>query len=169
MTEERNDDTPTRLERTIKVERADDTAKSGRFSAILASEGEASDGHILSIAGMRVPDSMPLLFRHTSSEEIPALGRVEKPEKVKVGGVPSLRVEPQIDMGGGDSSDPLAAVRRGIAHMVGSGTLDAMSVRWDEIPSKVIARRNLPSDHFAFVDVQKEPDHPGAWGAFFEE
>ena len=46
----------------------------GSFRAILATDGEADDGHILSIPGMRVPDSMPMLFRHASTIEIPTLG-----------------------------------------------------------------------------------------------
>jgi hypothetical protein len=118
---------------------------------------------------MEVPESMPMLFRHTSSEEIPALGRITNPKKVTIDGVKSLRITGVFDMGSGGSDDPLAAIRRGMAHMVHAGTLDAMSVRWDDIPGKATPRRNLPSDHFAHVDLSKNPDHPGAWGWFFEK
>jgi hypothetical protein len=169
MDDENDDRIPNKVERVIKIERAGDNDEVGTFRAVLASEGEASDGHILSIRGMQVPDSMPMLFRHSSDGHIPALGRITNPEKTRIDGVASLRVTGAFDMGSGGDDDPFAAIRRGMAHMVRSGTLDAMSVRWDEVPGKVTARRNLPSDHPAFVDAQRDPDHPGVWGHFFDE
>lgn len=149
------------------IERGDSGGVPGEFRAALATNGEASDGHILSIGGMRVPDSMPMLFRHDSTLEIPALGRIVEPSKSREGsGEEILRVTGRFDLEG-DANDPLLAIRRGFASLVQQGTLDAMSVRWDPVVGKFVPRSSLPEDHYAFA--ARTTDGPAAFGMFFEE
>ncbi len=137
----------------------------GKFRAILATGGEASDSHILSIPGMQVPESMPMLFRHDSVVDIPILGRITSPSKSGGSGAKAvLRITGEFDLEG-DTTDPLLAIRRGFASLVQQGTLDAMSVRWDPVFGKFVPRTSLPKGHFAFA----EPDGPNSFGMFFEE
>ena len=160
MTQSKQPDTWTRF----AIERESVGSKLGEFRAILATNGEASDGHILSIAGMQVPESMPMLFRHESTAEIPTLGRITEPSKSRDGGDEFLRVTGSFDLEG-DDGDPLLAIRRGFASLVQQGSLDAMSVRWDPVFGKFVPRSSLDEDHFAFA----ERDGPNAFGMFFEE
>lgn len=168
-----NENAPSEITREISLEHARGAVnmESGEFPAVLATEGEASDGHILSIRGMKIEPEIPMLFRHSSSEQIPGLGRITKPTKGRTDtGLAALRVVGRFDLGSGGEGDPFVGIRRGMAHMVDSGTLTAMSVRWDEIPGKSKRRRNLPSDHPAFFDADKRGmEDPGYWGWFFEE
>lgn len=136
----------------------------GVFRAILATGGEASDSHILSIKGMSVPDSMPMLFRHNSTVEIPTLGRIVSPVKSGSESTAVLRVTGKFDLEGEDT-DPLLAIRRGFASLVQQETLDAMSVRWDPVFGKFVPRTSLQKSHFAFA----EPEGPNSFGMFFEE
>ncbi len=160
MTQAKQPDTWTRF----AIERESAAKTLGEFRAVLATNGEASDGHILSIDGMRVPDSMPMLFRHQSTAEIPTLGRITSPSKSRDGGEEMLRVTGNFDLEG-DSDDPLLAIRRGFASLVQQGSLDAMSVRWDPVFGKFVPRSSLDKEHFAFADR----DGPNAFGMFFEE
>ena len=142
------------------------TATRGEFRSVLATSGEASDGHILSIRGMTVPVTMPMLFRHNSTVEIPALGRIVDPVKSRDGDIEVLRVTGRFDLEG-DPNDPLLAIRKGFASMVQQGTLDAMSIRWDPIFGKFVPRSTLGKDHPAHVPPGTEG--PANWGMYFEE
>jgi len=148
------------------IERESTGGELGVFRSVLATSGEASDGHVLSIEGMRVPDSMPLLFRHQSTVEIPTLGRVEHPTKSQEAGREVLRVSGRIDTEG-EAGDPLLAIRRGFASLVQSGSLDAMSVRWDPVFGKFVPRSTLPEDHHAYAS--RNTEGPAAFGMYFEE
>jgi hypothetical protein len=138
----------------------------GSFPAVLATNGEASDGDIISIEGMRVPDSMPMLFRHNSTVEIPALGRIVEPVKGMAGDKQVVRVTGSFDLEG-EKGDPLLAIRKGFASMVQQGTLDAMSVRWQPVFGKFVQRSSLPVDHFAYAD--RSMPGPAGMGLFYEE
>ena len=96
-----NEDTP-KTERTATTQfriESDSVGKTpGRFRAVLASSGEASDGDILSIKGMKIAPSLPMMFRHQSSIEIPALGRIIEPKKDKEGDLELLRVTGVFDL-----------------------------------------------------------------------
>lgn len=146
------------------IDRESVSNKLGTFRAILATGGEASDGHILSIEGMQVPDSMPMLFRHQSTTDIPLLGRITDPKKTGKKANAKLRITGVFDLEG-DTNDPLLAIRRGFASLVQQASLDAMSVRWDPVFGKFVPRSTLSKSHFAFV----ESDGANPWGMFFEE
>ena len=149
-------------ERTARIESVDD---SGVFRATLATEGEASDGDILSIAGGQIPDRMPMLLSHWNDPTAQA-GSITEPTKELKAKPPRLRVTGQIEMGG---VGPLAEIRRDVAFMMNRHG-GAMSIRWDEVDGgkQPIRRVNLPSDHAYFVDADTAT---GAkrWGLFWPE
>ena len=148
-------------ERAIERAAIDDSGERLTFSGIAASNGEASDGHILSIEGLSVADRQPLLFGHMSTADVPILGAATKPKKTTRGKTEKLRMTGEINTKG---DDPLAGIRRGIAGLVADGDLEGLSIRW--VPTEQPLRRiNLPSNHPAFV---KESDtSERRWGLFF--
>lgn len=154
---------PTTIDRTDQeaIERGHADPATGEFSAVLATEGEASDGHILSIRGLEVPDKMPLLAQH-SQEHL--MGSVLMPKK-SYGASPMLRVRPRIELEGDTRAGDF---RRDAFHMINAGHLTGMSLRWDT--QKATRRVNLPSDHKAFVDAAKiDENDPARWGYFIEK
>ena len=54
------------LTRAASMERGGINLETGEFPMILATEGEAMDGHILSIKGMELPERMPPRSRFSS-------------------------------------------------------------------------------------------------------
>jgi hypothetical protein len=151
-----------KYERFARVEGIDES--SGVFSATLATEGEASDGHILSIKGGHIPERMPLLVSHWNDPHEQA-GSITNPKKHLKDAPPRVSVTGHIEMSGEGAP---AEIRRDLAHMIAKGHVGAMSIRWDEVPGKTVRRINLPSDHPHYVDPEKAK---GAerWGLFFEE
>ena len=123
-------------ERTARIE---SVGEDGVFQMTLATEGEASDGHILSIKGGQVPERMPLLTSHWN-DPASALGSITDPQKALKDSPPRLRATGHIEMQGEN-----AAVRRDLAHMISKGHVNAVSIRWDEVPGKTIRRVNLRS------------------------
>ena len=155
--------TPTTIERTALdcIERGDTDAASGEFRAVLATEGEASDGHILSIRGLEVPVEMPLLFGHRSQLMVPTLGTIRNPQKTD--GV--LRVSANVNTKGNDS---LADIRRGINQLIQDGDLKGMSVSWDTV--KATRRSELPRTDPHHIDLQNVgTDDPRHFGYLIEQ
>lgn len=150
------------LTRSVTLERGGINLETGEFPMILATEGEAMDGHILSIKGMELPERMPLLFGHRSEIMAPSLGSITNLKRAKADGVPILRGVGRINVEG---DDPLADIRRGVAHLMHSGDLPAVSIRWH--PIKTIPRSSLPENHPA-KPTKKSPDD-AQFGAFFEK
>ncbi len=149
-------------ERIARVEGIDEST--GVFQMTLATEGEASDGHILSIKGGQIPERMPLLVSHYNEPTTQA-GSITAPQKALKDSPPRLRATGRIEMSG---EGPSAEIRRDLAHMISKGHVNAMSIRWDEVPGKTIRRINLPSNHPYYVDSESA-DGPERWGCFFEE
>ena len=154
-------------ERTCAIERAEDGAEAGMISGILATDGEASDGHILNIEGMKVPARAPLLFGHDANSGTGNLGSWTGFSKFGTGkklGDHGLRGSAQIEL---DGEGAQADWRGDVAMMVAKGHIGAFSVRWEELEEPVY-RINLPSDHKAFVDDKKVTDRK-RWGLYFEK
>lgn len=141
-----------------ELERGALNLETGEFQMTLATDGEASDGHILNIDGAVTQPRMPLLFNHYSSEAIPALGSVVDPRKE--GG--KLRATGRFNLNGEDS---LAEIRRGIAQLVADGDLRAVSVRWEGL--KTVRRTALPETHAAYV--KPGTGGPKERGSYFEK
>lgn len=135
----------------------------GVFSAVMATEGEASDGHIISIRGIETSPQVPMLFGHYSSEQIPLVGSLRKPTK-SYRDVPTLRQQGHINLNG---DGILSEFRRGLNQLVEDGDLNAVSIRIDVL--KTTPRRNLAKDHHAFVDAAKvDREDPRMYGQFIE-
>jgi len=149
-------------ERVARIESVD--METGRFKMTLATEGEASDGNILSIAGGQIPKRMPMLISHFNDPTATA-GSVIEAEKILTDSPPRLRAVGQIEMGG---VGQLSEVRRDIAYMINQGHITGVSIRWDEVDGKPPVRRvNLPSDHPAFVNGESEKSWRKRMGLFF--
>jgi hypothetical protein len=148
------------FERMVRVGEID--LETGVFPLTLASEGEASDGHILSIKGGNIPPRMPLLVSHWN-EPTSQAGSITEPVKALKDKPPRLRGTGQIEMGG---EGPSADIRRDLAYMIDKGHVSGMSIRWRT--KKSIPRTNLPSNHPYFVNYD-EATGPEKWGLFFEE
>ena len=150
-------------ERMARIEGMD--LDTGQFSMTLATEGEASDGDILSIKGGQIPERMPMLTSHWN-DPTAALGSITNPVKMLKDSPPRLQALGHIEMSGEGAS---AEIRRDLAHMIAKGHVTGVSIRWDDVPGKSVRRVNLPSDHPYFVDAETEKDHRKRYGIFFEE
>jgi hypothetical protein len=154
-------------ERTCSIERAEDGADAGLISGVLATDGEASDGHILNMDGVKLPDNAPLLFGHDDYTGTGNLGSWTGFFKFGDGkklGKSGIRGTAKIEKSGVGSQ---AEWRNDVAHMIDQGHIGAFSVRWEEIGDPV-ARVNLPSDHPAFVDSKKANGRQ-RWGMYFDK
>ena len=149
-------------ERTVRIDGGERKGDRFEFPGTLATDGEAADGHILSIEGARIPSRMPLLTAHWN-DPTGTLGSIVKPERDLAASPKRLRVVGQIELTG---DSPSADIRRDIALMIEKRHVGALSVRWDAIVPP-IARRDLPEDHPAHIDSETEKDVRKRWGLFF--
>ena len=141
-------------ERMARIEGID--LDTGAFKMTLATEGEASDGDILSIKGGQIPERMPMLNGHwnLATEQ---LGSITDAVKHLQDTPPRLTTIGHIEMGGEGAP---ADIRRDLAYMIDKKHVTGVSIRWDEVAGKPPVRRiNLPSDHPFFVDAENEKDH----------
>jgi hypothetical protein len=153
-------------ERLCQIERAEGDA-AGVVSGTLATDGEASDGHILNIHGVNLPSSAPLLFGHDDWSGKGNLGSWTSFEKYGDGnklGRSGIKGTAEIELQGEGNQ---AEWRQDIAHMIDQKHIRSFSIRWAEIDEPVY-RTNLPSDHPAFVDVKKAKGRK-RWGLWFEK
>lgn len=147
-----------RFDRFAEVDTDHVDLETGLFRMVLATEGEAEDGHILRVGGCKADARSPLCINHDLDPER-QLGSIFDPKPD--GDV--LRAMGQIELGGeGWRSD----VRRDIAYMMAQGHIRAVSARGRGI--KTIERAKLPRGHKASVDAGKSR---GAQrhGLFFDE
>lgn len=135
----------------IRTERLD---TDGIIEGTLATNGEASDGHILEVRGIEVPSgSVPLLFGHDAHSGRNNLGswasfQVMGGKRATSLGDAQLHGTAQIELGGAGEQ---AAFRQDVAHMVSEGHIGAFSVRWDAIGDPV-QRSALPKEHYAYSE-----------------
>lgn len=134
----------------------------GEFPMTLATDGEASDGDILSIEGASWPDRAPLQNAHVNDAKA-TLGSIYGFARDLRTTPKRLRAFGQIELGGEGAQ---AEIRRDVALMIGKGHLRGVSVRWN--PLKWTRRVNLPSDHFAYIDDASEKDWRRRAGLFYE-
>lgn len=150
-------------ERTLEI---GDGARSGdvfEFPMTLATDGEAADGHILSIEGGRIEKRIPLLTSHMPDPTM-QLGSITKPERDLEGKVKRLRAVGVIELSGEGAA---AEIRRDLAHMIGLGHVRAVSIRWDAT-KPATPRRELPKEHPAHVG-EGETDYRKRYGMYFPE
>ncbi len=149
--------------RVARIAEVDPSA--GTFPMTLATEGEASDGHILSVEGGRIPDRMPLLVSHWNDPHSQA-GSVTSARKRLKESPPRITATGQIETSGEGST---AELRRDLLHMIGQGHIRAVSVRWHAEAKDAIPRTDLPKGHAYYVDRDKEPmGSPRRSGLYFK-
>ena len=150
-------------QRTFSLERGD---ARGTFRGILATSGEASDGHILSIDGLEIEEGLPLQWSH-GVEWLGSWSDFQKVEPSRVGSAQALvRGTARIELDGKGTSQEF---REDLATML-QNHQGAFSLRWDADEGDVRPRGDLPRDHPAFIDPKKtSPGDRRRWGLFFEK
>lgn len=149
--------------RFVEFERGEINLQTGEFPMILATDGEATDGDILSIEGAEFGSRAPLQLSHINDPRSTA-GSVSGFRRDLQSTPKKLKAKGQIELGG---EGPAADIRRDVAYMVAQGHVTGISVRWDPLEST--RRVNLPADHFAYVDDEKEKDWRKRYGYFFKK
>lgn len=150
-----------RISRECRIDTRIDT-ETGEFDLVLATEGEASDGHVISIRGLDFADTIPLQVDHSRSV-LANLGTVSRMRRDTVDGVAALRGVGQIRLTG--DGEGLEA-RRDLVDAISSGHVRGTSLTWDSI--KQVERRELPKGHAAKVTTS-EPSFRKKYGIFFEQ
>lgn len=133
----------------LDLERGQIDPETGEFPMILATDGEASDGDILSIEGAQFAARAPLQLSHQNDPRSTA-GTVSGFRRDLQSTPKKLRARGQIELGGEGVS---AEIRRDLAHMIAQGHVTGVSVRWE--PIKFQARTSLPKEHPAHVKVDE--------------
>lgn len=146
--------------RMAEVERGAKEGDKYEFPMTLATEGEASDGHVLLIKGGELGERIPLLSAHVNDPS-KALGSVVEMEKMLGARPPKLRARGIIELGG---SGPSAEIRNDVAHMIEEGHLRGVSLRWQGTMSR--PRRSLDPKHPYFV--KEDAEYPQRYGMLFE-
>jgi hypothetical protein len=152
-----------RFERVAKIDQRIDT-KTGEFEMVMASEGEASDGHVIRIAGVEHGETLPLQLDHSRSAA-DNLGTVSNIRKGKREGVPVLLGVGQIRITG--EGDGLAA-RLDLVDAISRGHITGSSMTWSADSQHVKERASLPKGHPARVDPL-DPNLRRRFGLFFEK
>jgi hypothetical protein len=139
------------MERAFLLQRGVIDLKSGRFPVTLFTNGEASDGHIIDVRGLTVPDRVPMFVNH-DADPTRRMGGLVEGKKVgkstRLGGS-SLKMVGVLDV---DGDSAAADIRRDVAQGIAVGDITAMSGRWDPIGDPT-PRATLPKNHYAFSDV----------------
>lgn len=148
-----------RIQRVASVDR-----DSGSFGMTLATEGEASDGHILSVEGAVIPERIPMQLSHWNEPEktVGSVTRMrrhlnEEPKRLSALGIMEL-----------DGDGAGVELRRDLMHMIARGHVGAVSVRWDFDWKDVTPRSKLPNDHPHYVNADRETDARKRSGLFFK-
>lgn len=147
--------------RSFSIDRAKVNAETGEFRAVVFTDGEASDGHILSIEGAQVPERMPLFADHHASVRT-QLGSLYPLERT----AHQIVMRGEIFLGG---EGPELEIRRDILAKMAAGHVSQMSGRWDYDEEDAVRRSELPEDHAAYVSPKKaKKDWRYRWGHFFK-
>lgn len=145
--------------RSIELKRESVDPKTGTFEAVLFTDGEASDGHILSMKGANLPARMPLFINH------------DPDPRSQVGSLEPLRVEPHAVVVRGqillDGVGDQVEGRRDLLVKMQAGHVGNMSGRWDAEPGDVKPRSELPKSHPAYAE--SGAPGPRGFGMYFEK
>jgi hypothetical protein len=139
------------MERAFLLQRGVIDLDTGRFPVTLFTNGEASDGHIIDVRGLQVPDRVPMFVNH-DADPTRRMGGLVDGKKVgkstRLGGA-SLKMVGVLDVAGDSAS---ADIRRDVAQGISVGDITAMSGRWDPVGDPT-PRAALPKSHYAFSNV----------------
>ena len=133
----------------------------GQFDMVMATEGEASDGHVISIAGLALREEIPLQLDHSRSA-MATLGTVRNMRRDKIDGLPVMRGVGQIRLTGeGDQAE----ARRDLVDAIASEMVRGVSMTWDS--DDFLERRDLSKSHAAHV-ARDEKNPRKRFGLFFK-
>lgn len=152
-----------RFERVARIDQRIDT-ETGEFEMVMASEAEASDGHILRVSGIQHADTIPLQLDHRRGAA-DNLGTVRNIRTGKRGGVPVLLGVGQIRLSGEGAG---LEQRRDLVDAIARGDLRGTSLTWAAESDGVKERTALPKGHPARVDPQ-DSNLRRRFGLFFEK
>jgi len=150
----------TRYGRSAEIDQAIDT-DTGEFDMVMATDGEATDGHIINIDGLRFPEKLPLQLDHGKTA-ISNLGSVTNIRRGTHGGSKVYRGTGRIRLTG--DGEPLAA-RRDLVDAIAVGDIVGTSLWWES--EKHQERRALPAGHRAHVE-RSEKNPRKRFGLYFE-
>ena len=141
------------------IERAEGE-KAGEISGIVATGGEASDGHILNIAGVRIAGNTPMFFEHWRT-----LGIWNGFTKINEDDPPNASIHGigQIKLGGEGGEKEW---RNDVNYLVDEKVIGGLSIRWDAIDQPKL-RTTLSKDHWAYIDGD-EAKGAQEWGLYFD-
>ena len=139
------------MERAFLLQRGVIDLDTGRFPVTLFTNGEASDGHIIDVRGLTVPERVPMFVNH-DADPTRRMGGLVEGKKVgkstRLGGA-SLKMVGVLDV---DGDSAAADIRRDVAQGIAVGDITAMSGRWDPIGDPT-PRATLPKSHYAYSNV----------------
>lgn len=145
------------------IERAENVdLQTGEFPMILATDGEATDGDILSIEGAQFAKQAPLQMSHIN-DPTATLGTIRNFRRELASSPKKLKARGQIEVEG---EGPLSDIRRDVLFMMSRGHVRGISVRWE--PLEFTRRQNLPEDHSAYVP-EDETDWRKRYGYFHKK
>lgn len=136
------------MQREFRLEQGVIDLDTGEFPARVATNGEATDGHILDVQSMVVGERVPMFINHDASpvSRMGSLSDARKSGKSQRLGGATLHMRGRIDMQGDSAA---ADIRRDVAQGIHVGDITAMSARWDEAFDGT-PRSQLAKSHFAF-------------------
>lgn len=148
--------------RGFEIDRAAVNVETGEFRAVVFTDGEASDGHILSIDGAVTPERMPLFVNHQADPRT-QLGSLYFERKTEH----QIHYRGEIML---DGVGEQAEVRRDLLAKMAAGHVSRMSGRWDAEDADATRRMELPEDHHAYVsEKQAKKSWRLRYGYFFRK
>lgn len=123
--------------------------ETGVFPVVAATNGDASDKHILHVKGHQTGPVTPMFFNH-DADPTRSAGQLTNPKvsgKSSVLGGASLHFSARLPQ---DGDGIMPDIRRDVARGIGDGDIRAMSIRWDDHPDKPpVLRSSLKPNHYA--------------------
>lgn len=154
---------PDRYSRRASIDQRIDT-ESGEFEMVMASEGEASDGHRLNVRGISHDETIPLQIDHGPTAEA-NVGTVSNIRTGTREGVRVLLGVGRIRMTGEGEG---VARRRDLVDAIAAGDIRGTSLTWSVEDSRHVRERtSLPKGHPAYVSPD-EPNLRRRFGLYFD-
>ena len=143
--------------RAVSLEPSSVNTETGEFGCTLFTNGEATDGHLIDVGTLDVPESIPMFVDHVADPTRRA-GRLHSPLRMGHGtqvGDAKIQMTGRVDLEG---DGPLADIRRDLFHGIVVGDVASVSGRWRST-SPPTPRAELAKAHYAYR---------GGAGFFFE-
>jgi len=144
--------------RAVALSPSSVNTETGEFGCVLFTNGEASDGHLIDVRSLDVPNSLPMFVDHVADPTKRA-GKLHSPifdgRGMSVGDT-SVRMTGRVDLEGDGAA---ADIRRDLFHGIAVGDIRSVSGRWRST-SAPTPRSELDRSHWA---------HSGNGSGFFFE